>query len=69
MLRACRLWEKTSAKGETYLVGRLGGVRVLVFRSREEGPDASTHTLMFSEAPPKKDEPREKPQGEGEKPF
>ena len=30
MIPACKLWEKVSAKGNRYLVGHLGGVRVLV---------------------------------------
>ena len=29
-LKACRLWAKTSAAGNTYFVGRWGGVKVLV---------------------------------------
>jgi len=56
MLRACPLWEKTSAKGETYLAGRLGGLKVLVMRSRdhEKNGDA-THVLLVTEAAPKQD--------------
>jgi hypothetical protein len=30
MLTACKLWEKTSAKGNHYLIGRMGGVRVMI---------------------------------------
>jgi hypothetical protein len=46
------LWEKTSAKGNRYFVGRMGGVRVLVMEnSRAESERDGTHTLFFAEAP------------------
>jgi len=52
MIPACRLWEKTSAKGNRYLVGRLGGLRVLVMpNTRPEAGDDSTHVLMVTGAP------------------
>jgi hypothetical protein len=52
MIPACRLWEKTSAKGNRYLIGRLGGVRVMVLaNTRPEPGDTSTHALMFDAAP------------------
>jgi hypothetical protein len=52
MIPACRLWEKLSAKGNRYLIGRLGGVRVLVMpNTRPESGDDSTHTLFFTDAP------------------
>ena len=51
MLTAGRLWEKTSAAGRKHLVGRMGGVQVLVFENtRRDGDDTSTHSLMFGEA-------------------
>ena len=34
-----RLYEKTSAKGTRYFVGRLGAARVLLFQSRETADD------------------------------
>jgi hypothetical protein len=47
-----KLWEKVSAKGNRYLVGRMGGARILVMENtRPEDGDTSTHTLMFAEAP------------------
>ena len=52
MIAACRLWEKVSAKGNRYLIGRLGGIRALILENtRPEPGDDSTHTLMFAEAP------------------
>lgn len=42
-----RLWERTSAKGTTYLAGRLGAARVLVMPNRDrQGDDDPTHLLM-----------------------
>lgn len=46
-----RLWEKTSAKGSTYMVGRLGGVKVLVMANRDpKDENDPTHLLMVAEA-------------------
>lgn len=45
-----RLWERTSAKGNTYLTGRLGAARLLVMPNRErQGDDDATHLLMVAE--------------------
>ena len=47
-----RLWAKTSAKGNTYMVGRLGGVKVLVMENRDkQTEDDPTHVLMVADAP------------------
>lgn len=56
---ACKLWKKTSANGRTYLVGRLGGVRVLVMARRGEPTpgDDSTHALLFCAAPARRAQP------------
>jgi hypothetical protein len=38
VIPACKLWEKVSAKGNRYLIGRMGGVRVMVMtNSRPDG--------------------------------
>jgi hypothetical protein len=52
-IEACRLWEKTSAKGRRYLTGRLGGVRVLVLENAKASGDDHTHVLLFAAAPPR----------------
>lgn len=45
-----RLWERTSAKGNTYLTGRLGAARVLVMQNRDrQGDNDATHLLMVAE--------------------
>jgi hypothetical protein len=55
MLQAAKLWEKTSAAGNTYLIGRLGGVRILILRNRAAGTEGEPDwNLFFTEpaAPP-----------------
>jgi hypothetical protein len=48
---ACRLWERTSERGNRYLVGRWGGVKVLVMPNRDRaGDDDATHVLLITEA-------------------
>ena len=50
--RAARLFRKTSQKGSVYFVGRLGGVRVTLLKSRDTADDGSEiWNLMFAEAP------------------
>ncbi len=45
-----RLWERTSAKGNTYLTGRLGAARVLVMQNRErQGDNDASHVVMLAE--------------------
>jgi hypothetical protein len=51
MLAACRLFSRTSGKGTPYLVGRLGGLRVLVMQKREGESGDHSHTLLLAEAP------------------
>ena len=51
MLKAAGLWRRTSAKGNEYFVGRLGGVKVLVLENHDKQSDADpTHNLFFAEA-------------------
>ena len=46
-----RLWERISAKGNTYMAGRLGNARVLVMANKDkQGPDDASHVLMLAEA-------------------
>ena len=52
-IRVCRLYEKTSAKGNTYLTGRWGGARITVLKSSRdvaEDGGAIWH-VMLSQAP------------------
>jgi hypothetical protein len=52
MLRAARLWQKTSQRtGRVYYTGRLGGLRVLVVENGERrGEDEPSHFLLLGEA-------------------
>jgi hypothetical protein len=50
--RLTRLYRKTSAKGATYFVGRLGGAKVALLRSRDTAEDGGEiWDLLVSEAP------------------
>jgi hypothetical protein len=56
MLAACKLYPRTSGRGTPYLLGRIGGLRLLVLPKREgEGGDHS-HTLFLAEAPQREGE-------------
>jgi hypothetical protein len=56
MLVACKLYPRTSGAGRPYLVGRLGGLRLLVLPKREGEPDDHSHTLFLAEAPQREGE-------------
>jgi hypothetical protein len=52
LLRAAALWEKTSQQGRRYFVGRLGGVKLVIFEKRDrQSEDDPTHELFFAPAP------------------
>jgi hypothetical protein len=56
MLVACKLYPRTSGRGTPYLLGRIGGLRLLVLPKREgEGGDHS-HRLLLAEAPQREGE-------------
>ena len=45
-----RLWVKTSSKGNRYLTGRLGAMKILIMENRDrKGDDDATHVLMLAE--------------------
>jgi hypothetical protein len=47
-LKAANLWLKTSAAGNPYFTGRLGGVKVLILENRARaGENDPTHHLFF----------------------
>ena len=51
LIQAAKLWQKTSASGRTYLTGRMGGLRVLVFENGRRTDEADpTHFLMIGAA-------------------
>jgi hypothetical protein len=47
MLKATGLWEKTSAAGNFYLIGRLGGVRIMVLKNRDAGVEGEPDWHVF----------------------
>jgi hypothetical protein len=49
LITACRLWKKQSGKGHTYLVGRMGGLRVLIM-AKKDGEGDHTHVLLVGAA-------------------
>jgi hypothetical protein len=51
MLAACKLYSRTSSAGRPYLVGRLGGLRILILPRREGEVGEHTHALLLTEAP------------------
>jgi hypothetical protein len=51
MLVACKLYPRTSGRGTPYLLGRLGGLRVLIMPRRQDEADKHTHVLLLAEAP------------------
>jgi hypothetical protein len=74
LLQAAKLWQRTSARGTTYMSGRLGGVKVVIMPNRDFAADdpanSHTHILYFQDgstsalrpaaerAPAEKREPR-----------
>ena len=46
-LKAAGLWEKTSAAANRYFVGRLGGVRILIFENRDRGAEGEPDWVLF----------------------
>lgn len=50
---AAKLFRKTSAKGTTYFVGRMGGVKIAVLKTKELTDNGDEiWSLVFSEAAP-----------------
>lgn len=48
MIEAARLYEKVSAKGVAYYVGRLGGLKVLVLPKKADDAGEHSHVLMVT---------------------
>jgi hypothetical protein len=60
LLKACDLYAKTSRGpgNREYMVGYLGGVRVVIFRVHAPQPDGPTHTMFFAERKPRPERPQ-----------
>jgi hypothetical protein len=58
-----RLYERTSAKGNTYLTGRLGLAKIAVLKSRETTDDGTQiWNIVIQEAPDSANGKRQKPE-------
>jgi hypothetical protein len=63
MLKVAGLWQKSSVKGGQYLVGRWGGLRVLVMENRDrQTDDDPSHILYVTEATDRRQGGQERPQ-------
>jgi hypothetical protein len=51
MVKLCGLWANKSHGGEKYYSGFLGGVKVLMFRSKSDHPNAPTYNIFIAEKP------------------
>ena len=47
MIKAASLWEKTSAAGNRYFIGRLGGARILILENRSRGAEGEPDWQLF----------------------
>jgi hypothetical protein len=56
LLQATKLWQRTSARGTTYMSGRLGGVKVVILPNRDyvegDSVNSHTHTMFFQDGSP-----------------
>jgi hypothetical protein len=61
LIKATGLWRKTSGKtGREYFVGRLGGLRILIFESTDrQGDSDPSHLLMLGDAEERDQSPRQ----------
>jgi hypothetical protein len=59
LIEAARLYGRTSKAGRTYLAGRMGGLRVLIFEADQQAGGEHSHVLLIGAA-----EPREREGGE-----
>ncbi|MEQ8653274.1 MAG: hypothetical protein RIC87_12495 [Kiloniellales bacterium] len=49
-VRLCRLYERTSANGNRYFTGRLGGAKVIVFRDQKAEADCPVWQVYLEDA-------------------
>jgi hypothetical protein len=59
LLKAADLYTKASrgTGNREYLVGYLGGLKVLIFRVHDPQADGPTHTMFFTARPPRQEWP------------
>lgn len=49
LIKVGSLWVNKSAKGEKYYSGNLGSMRLLLFRSKSDHPQAPTYNLFIAQ--------------------
>ncbi len=47
LLKATGLWRRTSAKGNEYFAGRLGGVKVVILENRDRTSDSDPTNVPY----------------------
>ncbi len=68
LLKLCDLWERQRRGNNAgvYLVGALGGAKVLLFRRHNPDPDGPHWSLFLAERKPREQQqPSPKPRGQG----
>ena len=69
-LNAMRLFEKTSAKGNPYLIGRWGGLKVAILKSADTADDGSPiWKMVLSEAAQRESTPRTESQASASRDY
>ena len=56
-IELCRLWSKTSKSGKQYLVGRLGGAKIVILPRDPETEGGPDHVVLLQE-PSQRQQPR-----------
>jgi len=65
-IKVARVFEKTSKSGNRYFIGRWGGARIVLLKSKDAAEDGPPiWDVLLQEAPAKSDDkPQERPQRE-----
>ena len=53
MIEAARLYSRTSPKGTEYLTGRLGGLKLLIWKKRDGDEGDHSHVMMVTTPAPR----------------
>lgn len=53
MIEAARLYTRTSSKGTEYMTGRLGGLKLLIWKKRDGDDGEHSHVVMVTAPAPR----------------
>jgi hypothetical protein len=56
LIRVADLWERQTRNREPYIVGAMGGIKVLLFRRHDAPPEGPHWTLFFAPRPERRDQ-------------